>query len=107
MRKTKKLPTDQGVRNLTPYNGVRAQVVALDPNYPQELLISMNLRNRRFHEVYRVNLKTGETILDTRSGGFQFWWVPDREFRVRAAANVAGVIVRDADRRPWRMLRRW
>ena len=107
MRKTKKLPTDQAVRNLTPYNGVRAQVVALDPNYPQELLISMNLRNRRFHEVYRVNLKTGETILDTRSGGFQFWWVPDREFRVRAAANVAGVIVRDADRRSWRMLRRW
>lgn len=95
------------VRNLTPFKGVQTFVVAIDPNFPHEMLIAMNLRNRRFHDAYRINLKTGETILDTRSGGFQFWWVPDSEFKVRAVSNLAGVIVRDADRRPWRMLRRW
>ena len=55
------------VRNLTPFKGVQARVVAMDPNFPEQILVATNLRNRRFHEVYRINIKTGEIFLDTRA----------------------------------------
>lgn len=95
------------VRDLTPYKGVRAVLVAIDPGHPLELLIAMNLRNRRLHDIYRLNIKTGETLMINRNGGRQFAWVADNQMRVRVASTLAGTIVRDGPRQPWRMLRAW
>jgi dipeptidyl aminopeptidase/acylaminoacyl peptidase len=95
------------VRDLTPYKGVRAVLVAIDPGHPWELLIAMNLRNRRLHDVYRLNIKTGETLMVNRNGGRQLAWVADSQMRVRIATTLAGTIVRDTPRQPWRTLRPW
>jgi dipeptidyl aminopeptidase/acylaminoacyl peptidase len=95
------------IRNLTPYKGVRSLLVAMSPGHPNEVLVAMNLRNRRFFDVYRIHLKTGETRMINRNGGRQFWWVADSQLNVRIAAAFAGTIIRDADRRPWRTLRSW
>ncbi len=95
------------VRDLTPYKGVRAVLVAIDPAYPSELLIAMNLRNRRLHDVYRLNIETGETLMINRNGGRQLAWVADSQMRVRVASTLAGTIVRDTPRQPWRTLRPW
>jgi dipeptidyl aminopeptidase/acylaminoacyl peptidase len=95
------------IRNLTPYKGVQSRVVALDPGYPGEILIAMNLRNRRFHDVYRVDLRTGETVMAVRNGGRQVWWIADAHFKARIMTTVGATMVRDSERRPWKTLRNW
>jgi dipeptidyl aminopeptidase/acylaminoacyl peptidase len=75
------------VRDLTPYKGVRSILVSIDPADPGEMLIAMNLRNRRFHDVYRVDIKTGETLLVGRNAGRQLWWVADSRLRERVEST--------------------
>jgi dipeptidyl aminopeptidase/acylaminoacyl peptidase len=99
--------TGNAVRNLTPYNGVRSLLVGLSPELPHDLLIAMNLRNRRFFDVYRVNLTTGATRMVNRNGGGQSWWLADDQLNVRIAAAFAGTIVRDRQGQPWRVARKW
>jgi Tol biopolymer transport system component len=58
------IDTETGVtKNLTPYKGVQSRLVAIDPLHPDDLLVAMNLRNRRFHDVYRLNLHSAETLM--------------------------------------------
>lgn len=97
----------KAVRNLTPYKGVRSLLVGMSPQLPDDLLIAMNLRNRRFFDVYRVNLNTGETRMVNRNGGAQSWWVADDQLNVRIAAASGATIVRERQGRPWRVARKW
>ena len=97
----------KAVRNLTPYNGVRSLLVGSSPELPQDLLIAMNLRNRRFFDVYRINLNTGDTRMVNRNGGAQSWWLADAQLNVRIAAAGTGTIVRERQGQPWRVARKW
>jgi dipeptidyl aminopeptidase/acylaminoacyl peptidase len=102
------IDTDTGAtKNLTPYKGVQSRLVAIDPLHPDELLVAMNLRNRRFHDVYRVNLHSADTLMVSRNGGLQFAWIPDRQFRVLTATTTGGLMVRESPRAPWKNVRRW
>ena len=92
------------VRNLTPFKGVQAYVVAMEPSFPEQILVATNLRNRHFHEVYRINIKTGEIFLDTRNTGRQVWWVTDSRFTVRAAVVPAAWLIREAGGSRWRVV---
>jgi len=56
---------DNNVRDLTPFQGVRASPLDLRREYPNEMLATMNLRKRRVFDVYRINLTTGAVVLDT------------------------------------------
>lgn len=94
------------VRNLTPFKGVQAYVVAMEPGAPEQILVATNLRNRRFHEVYRIDIRTGNIRLDTRNPGRHLWWVADSRFNVRAAAVPAGWLIREGDGGRWRVVRR-
>jgi dipeptidyl aminopeptidase/acylaminoacyl peptidase len=94
-------------RNLTPYKGVRSLVVGMAPGYPEAILVAMNLRNRRFFDVYRIQLQNGETQMVNRNGGAQFWWSADSDLNVRIAAAFAGTIVRDRPGEAWRVARKW
>jgi dipeptidyl aminopeptidase/acylaminoacyl peptidase len=73
------------IRDLTPFSGIQAQVVATDPNFPNEMLISLNLRDRRVHDVYRVNLTTGALEKDTENPGDVVGWLVDPNFQIRGA----------------------
>ncbi len=95
------------VRNLTPYKGVRSLLVGLSPHEPENLLVAMNLRNRRFFDVYRINLQTSDTRMVNRNGGAQSWWVADQQLNVRVASAFAGTIVRERQGQPWRVARKW
>ena len=45
------------VRDLTPWHGVRNEFLASSPKFPDQILVTMNLRDRL--DVYRINLRTG------------------------------------------------
>ncbi|MBS0659439.1 MAG: S9 family peptidase [Verrucomicrobia bacterium] len=95
------------VRDLTPVQGARAFLVDLLPEFPDEALISTNIRNRQLFDVQRVNLKTGAMQLDTENPGDVSSWVSDAKFQVRAAVATlpnggVEVRVRDDVKSPWR-----
>ncbi|MEG4090017.1 S9 family peptidase [Microcoleus sp. Pol12B4] len=102
------------VRDLTPFQGVRSHPIALDRNFPNEILVEMNIRDRRKHDVYRINLQNGAVELDTDNpGNIMGWtWIADAQFQVRAATatNADGsteLLFRETADKSWESLRRW
>ena len=94
------------VRDYTPFQGVRAQVTDLNPDFPNEVLVALNLRNRTLFDVYRLNLKNGALELDTQNPGDVAGWGADAQFRVRSAqiATPEGgteIRVRADPQSPW------
>lgn len=99
-------------RDLTPFLGVQAQMLGMDHRFPDLLLVSMNLRDPRLHEVYRVDLKTGAIHLDTENPGDVIGWEVDNQLRVRAATvqlpdGGTEIRVRSQADSPWTTLDRW
>ncbi len=74
--------------DLTPYKNVSAHVIGVSNKFPQEILIDLNERNPAYHDVYRVNITTGEIRLVQKNDGKFAKFVIDNDLRVRFAANV-------------------
>ncbi len=94
-------------KDLTPYPGVKAEILAADLRLPNELLIQMNKRDRSAFDVYRLNVRTGDLKLDTENPGEVLEWVADHTLHVRAAQSYTCdgftlVRVRDDASSPWR-----
>ncbi len=95
------------VRDFTPFQGVRGDVTDLNPDFPDGLLLTLNLRDRALFDVYRLNLKNGALELDTENPGDVAGWGTDPQFRVRLAqiATPEGgteIRVRADDQSPWK-----
>ena len=50
-------------RDLTPYEGVNAIPQAMSERFPNEVLIGINRRDPQLHDLFRVNILTGESRL--------------------------------------------
>ena len=73
------------VRDLTPFQGVKAQVVDLNHNCPDQILVGMNLKNPQSFDVYLINLDNGAVEFNTHNPGNIISWTADAQFQVRAA----------------------
>lgn len=98
-------------RDLTPFVNARAHQILISPDHPKELLVGLNLRDRRLYDLYRVDLTSGAVTLDTQNPGDVRSWVTDENFRVRAATAATAdgstlVRVRDSVTAPWREIYR-
>ncbi|MEQ8833664.1 MAG: S9 family peptidase [Miltoncostaeaceae bacterium] len=94
-------------RDLTPYPGVRAGLIAAPRATPRHVLVSMNLRDRSLFDAYRITLATGRLELVGRNPGDVLGWQEDREGRIRAAmtqtpAGDHTILVRDSEGAPFR-----
>lgn len=70
-------------RPLSPGKHVAARIQQLSPRFPGELLIALNQRDPRLHDLYRVSLESGEsTLLLKNQRGFT-GFVTDDAFQVR------------------------
>jgi dipeptidyl aminopeptidase/acylaminoacyl peptidase len=102
----------KATRDLTPFEGIQARLVAADPNFPDQVLAGLNIRDRRFHDVYRINLKNGAVELDTENPGDVVGWVVDHQLQVRVAQVFSpdgGTIIRIRDnaQSPWKEFQKW
>ena len=70
------------VKDLTPYEKVAAQIQHVSPKFPNEILIGINDRDAKYHDVYRVDLKTGARKLVQQNDGFAAFETDD-DFHVR------------------------
>ena len=74
------------VRPLTPGPGVTCYVQQHSHHFPSELLIAHNERDKRYFDVYRVNVATGESALLQLNEAFRYHFT-DQQFRVRFAVR--------------------
>src|SRR5262245_3817259 len=100
------------VRDVTPFEKVRAGIVAIDRNFPDQLLIDMNKENPQVMDVYRLDLKTFDLKLDTKNPGDVVGWEADPQFRVRVAQATTpdgGMEVRwrADDKAEWKTAVKW
>src|SRR5206468_3571215 len=56
-------------KNLTPNDKVAAQIAAVSERHPESILVLINDRDERFHDLYRINIVTGERTLLARNPG--------------------------------------
>src|SRR2546423_4796471 len=70
-------------RDLTPFEGVQAQLIAEEKKFPTELLVGLNKENPQLHDVYHVDVETGELEMILKNPGI-VGFVADGEMRVRA-----------------------
>jgi len=97
------------IRDLTPFLVSALNRSCLRLRAPGEVLVSMNLRDSKVFDVYRVNLETGATIMDAQNPGDLIGWTADSNLVIRAATafndNLETVVrVRDNGKAPWRDL---
>jgi dipeptidyl aminopeptidase/acylaminoacyl peptidase len=95
-------------RDLTPFEGVQTELIAIEPSHPDEVLIGLNKDNPQLHDVYRVDLRTGELTKELTNPGF-IGWVADADMSVRAAFQPhpdgsLSLLVRDDQDSEWREL---
>ncbi len=99
------------VRDLTPFQGVKAELVELEPKFPDQVLVALNLNNPQKFDVYRINLKNGAVEFDTDNPGNIISWTSDADFQIRAAtASTADggydLLLQKPDKQ-WEILRHW
>ena len=75
------------IRDITPIEGVNAQIQEASPKHPRHLLIGLNDRDPQFHDIYRIDLHTGERTLIQLNEDFA-GFVTDDEFNVRFAVRL-------------------
>ncbi len=100
------------VRDLTPFQGIQAQPIALDHNFPNEMLVGLNIQDLSKHDVYRINLKNGAVEFDTENPGNIVGWSVDAQFQVRAAIATtpdggSDLLYRQSPDSDWENLRHW
>jgi dipeptidyl aminopeptidase/acylaminoacyl peptidase len=91
-------------RDLTPVPGAQAQIVGTEPNFPDQILVAINERDPRAHDVYRVSLKDGSRALEVQNPGDVIGWLADKSFKIRAAKAMrpdGGSVLRLYDGKDW------
>ncbi len=96
------------VRDLTPFDDVQAQVVEVSKHHPDQMLVGLNRDNPELHDVYRLDLTSGELAKVVENPGF-LDWVADMDLRVRCGSAPTpeggmNVMVRDGESDEWRLL---
>lgn len=100
------------VRDLTPFQGVKAQPIDIDPETPDQVLVGLNLNDAQKFDVYRINLNNGAVEFDTDNPGNIVSWTADAQFQVRAAVAAtpdggSDLLYRENPNQEWECLRHW
>jgi dipeptidyl aminopeptidase/acylaminoacyl peptidase len=96
-------------KDLTPFPNVRASVYAVDPAFPDTILLGLNRRNPALFDVHKLDLKTGAlTLVEENRDGYA-GYASDHRMAVRAATKIlpdgsTRLMVRDSDGANWREL---
>jgi dipeptidyl aminopeptidase/acylaminoacyl peptidase len=95
-------------RDLTPFDGIQARIIATSKRHRDEVLVGMNRDNPQLHDVYRLDLPTGELVKVIENPGYA-GWLADEELAVRGALAPLpdggfDLLVRDSEDGDWRTL---
>lgn len=74
--------------DLTPLEGVAAQIQEVSHHFPTEILVGLNDRNPQLHDIYRVNIETGKREIVQENPGFM-GFLTDDDYKVRIATRFS------------------
>ena len=81
---------DKGdTKDLTPIKGVAAQIESVSYRFPNEILVGLNDRDPKLHDVHRVNLETGARELVMKNEEEFSGYTIDEDFKIRFATKYA------------------
>jgi len=95
-------------RDLTPFEDVQVRLIATRKSHRDEILVGINRDNPQLHDVYRLDLKTGELVKEIENPGYA-GWLADEDMVVRGAIAPLpdggfDLLVRDGADAAWRTL---
>jgi len=70
------------VKDLTPERGVNAQIQEVSYKFPDEILVGLNDRDPELHDIYRINIISGEREMVMENPGFA-GFMTDDEYKIR------------------------
>ncbi len=73
-------------KDLTPIDGVRAELQEVSEKHPHEILVGLNDRDKQLHDIWKINVDTGEKELVQQNPGVA-GYLTDDDFNVRIALN--------------------
>ncbi|MCC6234469.1 MAG: S9 family peptidase [Verrucomicrobiales bacterium] len=73
------------VRDLTPFPGAQARLIATSPRVLDEILVTLNLRDHRLADVFRVDVRNGALTLEAENPGDISAWYADSDLQIRLA----------------------
>ena len=79
------------LKDLTPGEKVKANVVDILVDDPEHLIVSHNRRDAKVYDVFRVNVRTGEEKLVAQNPGNITGWGTDHAGQLRVAITTDGV----------------
>jgi len=77
-------------RDLTPMEKVRAMIIDVPRSTPNEIIIGLNDRDASLHDVYRLNLSTGERTLIRKNTENIAGWQTDLKGDLRLGVRQTG-----------------
>ena len=95
-------------RDLTPFDKIHATIIGTSKRRPTEVLVGINADNPQLHDVYRLDLVTGELVKEIENPGYA-GWLADEDLVVRCAIaplpdGSFDVLVRDSGDADFRTL---
>jgi dipeptidyl aminopeptidase/acylaminoacyl peptidase len=101
-----------GAQDLTPLGEVQTRIIAVNPNFPDRILIALNQRDPRYHDAYLLWPDTGKLELVAQNPGDVEYFIADNNLEVRAAFarlpdGSAEIRIRDSKSAPWRKFVAW
>ncbi len=99
-------------RDLTPFKGVEVELVSLPSEAPDVAIVTLNQRDPRLADAYRLNLVTGALDLAAQNPGSFLGYVADARGLVTVAHALDSLgryslHARASERDPWRMVRQY
>lgn len=97
-------------QDLTPFEGVRIQLIDILEDNADEMIIGMNKNNPQLFDPYRINIHTGETVQLASNDNIMEpidAWMTDHDGRLRIATKVVNgtetvLMYRDHEEQPFR-----
>ncbi len=97
--------------DLTPGDSLRAQIQQVSPDFPQHILIGVNDRDPRLHDIYKVDIATGERELVMTNTGYVGFTTDDAydvrfasRFRRDGGIDIYQVRDGQVDPEPWQVI---
>ncbi len=73
--------------DLTPFDGVQAQIQEVSHRVPEEIVVGLNDRDPEYHDLHRVNVSTGERHQILQNDDFA-GFILDEDYNVRFAYRL-------------------
>ena len=77
--------------DLTPFDNIQARITDDLEDDPDFMLVALNQRNPQIHDVYRLNVNSGDIEMIAENPGNISGWVTDNDGKLRLATTSDGV----------------